>query len=76
MLADRRPDRQALTLPLNRVNSMYLRYLPPYCPQLNPIEGVWRKLKGFLMPRRCYNSLTELNAALKLGLKALNVTYV
>ncbi len=53
-----------------------LRYLPAYCPQLNLIEGVWRKLKGFLMPRRCYNSLTELNAALKLGLKALNVTYV
>ena len=45
---------------------LYLRYLPPYCPQLvldkaapsgpvrNPIEGIWRKLKGFLMPRRCY----------------------
>ena len=55
---------------------LYLRYLPLYCPQLSPIEGVWRRLKGFLMPRRCYNSLTELNAALKLGLKALNVTYV
>lgn len=55
---------------------LYLRYLPPYCPQLNPIEAVWRKLKGFLMPRRFYNSLTELNAALKLGLNALNVSYV
>lgn len=55
---------------------LYLRYLPPYCPQLNPIEGIWRKLKGFLLPRRCYNSLAELNAALKLGLKALNVTCV
>lgn len=55
---------------------LYLRYLPPYCPHLNPIEGVWRKLKGFLTPRRCYNSLDQLNAALKLGLKALNVTYV
>ncbi len=55
---------------------LYLRYLPPYCPQLNPIETTWRKLKGFLMPRRCYDSLSELNAALKLALKALNVTYV
>ena len=55
---------------------LYLRYLRPYCSQINPIEGVWRKLKGFLMPRRCYISLTELNAALKLRLKALNVTYV
>ncbi len=55
---------------------LYLRYLPAYCPQLNPIESVWRKLKSFLMPRRCYNTLNELKAALKLGLKALNVTYV
>jgi putative transposase len=55
---------------------LYLRYLPPYCPQLNPIETTWRKLKGFLMPRRCYDSLDQLNAALKLGLKALDVRYV
>ncbi len=26
--------------------------LPAYCPHLNLIEGVWRRLKGFLMPRR------------------------
>jgi len=51
---------------------LYLRYLPAYCPQLNLIEGVWRKLKGFLMPRRCYDTLKQLKAALKLGLKALN----
>ncbi len=55
---------------------LYLRYLPPYCPQLNPIEGVWRKLKGFLMPRRSYNTLRQLKAALELGLKALNVTVI
>lgn len=55
---------------------LYLRYLPPYCPQLNPIETTWRKLKGFLMPRRCYNSLDQLQAALKLGLKAFNAIYI
>jgi putative transposase len=55
---------------------LYLRYLPTYCPQLNPIEGVWRKLKGFLMPRRCYDTLNELQAALALGLKALNAINV
>ena len=27
---------------------LYLRYLPAYCPQLNLIESVWRKLKSFL----------------------------
>lgn len=31
---------------------LYLRYLPPYAPFLNLIEGVWKQIKGFLMPRR------------------------
>lgn len=50
---------------------LFLRYLPPYCPQLNLIETVWRKLKGFLMPRRCYDTLDQLREALKLALKSL-----
>ncbi len=29
-------------------------YLPRYSPHLNPMEGVWRQVKGFLMPRRHY----------------------
>jgi putative transposase len=37
--------------------------LPAYCPQLNLIEGVWRRLKGFLMPRRFYDSVWELKDA-------------
>lgn len=55
---------------------LYLRYLPSYCPQLNLIEGVWRKLKGFLMPRRYYNSLADLRKALLAALallKAVNL---
>lgn len=51
---------------------LYLRYLPTYCPQLNLIEGVWRKLKGFLMPRRCYDNHIQLQEAVRIGLKALN----
>ncbi len=37
--------------------------LPAYCPHLNPIEGVWRRLKGFLMFGRFYDSLAELKRA-------------
>ena len=37
---------------------------------MNPIEGMWRKLKGFLMPRRFYESLAELKRAV---LNALNL---
>jgi putative transposase len=46
-----------------QAKGLYLRYLPPYSPQLNPIEGFWRVLKGFLMPRRCYASLAQLRQA-------------
>ena len=50
---------------------LFLRYLPAYCPFLNVIEGVWRRVKGFLMPRRCYNLVVELREALLVALKAL-----
>ena len=50
---------------------LFLRYLPGYSPFLNLIEGIWRKVKGFLMPRRCYNSVEELREALRIALKAM-----
>lgn len=55
---------------------LYLRYLPTYCPQLNLIEGVWRKLKGFLMLRRCYDNLDQLREAVRIGLDALNAVAI
>ena len=55
---------------------LYLRYLPSYSPQLNLIEATWRKLKGFLLPRRCYDSLDQLRDAVRVGLKALNAVTV
>lgn len=50
------------------------RALPPaglLCPHLNLIEGVWRRLKGFLMPRRYYDSLAELKQAVLSALRLL-----
>jgi putative transposase len=58
-------------MPMWQAKDMFLRYLPAYAPELNPIEGVWRVVKGFLMPRRCYNSLAELREALLVALKAV-----
>ena len=55
---------------------LLLRYLPPYCPMLNRIETTWRVLKGFLMPRRCYDTVAELRAALLVALKALGATII
>ena len=43
--------------------NVFLRHLPPYCPHLNPIEAFWKRLKAFLLPRRCYDSLSQLKLA-------------
>ena len=51
---------------------VFLRYLPPYSPQLNPIETLWRVLKGFLLPRRLYTSLKDLKQAVFSALALLN----
>ena len=50
--------------------------LPSYCPHLNLIEGVWRRLKGFLMPRRFYDSVGELKQAVLHGLRLLEAVEV
>jgi len=49
--------------PLWQDKGLFLRYLPPYSPQLNPIEALWRVLKGFLLPRRLYSSIKDLKQA-------------
>jgi hypothetical protein len=40
-----------------------LVYLPPYSPELNPIEGLWRHVKHEEMPVRSYTTAAELQAA-------------
>ena len=50
--------------------------LPAYCPHLNLIEGVWRKLKGFLMPRRFYDCVAELKQAVLHGLRLLEAVEI
>lgn len=42
---------------------IFVRYLPPYCPHLNPIEALWKRLKALLLPRRCYDSVAQLKQA-------------
>ena len=45
---------QRLTLPTN----VRLVFLPPYCPELNPIERVWRDLKDDV----AWQQFADLNA--------------
>lgn len=56
--------------------AMRLYRLPAYCPHLNLIEGVWRRLKGFLMPRRFYDSVAELREACMCALRMLGAVEV
>lgn len=48
-----------------------LWFQPPYSPQFNLIETVWKKLKGFLLPRRCYDSREQLLEAVLAALDLL-----
>ena len=56
--------------------NVLLRYLPPYAPHLNPIEALWKHLKSFLLPRRCYDSVAQLKQALLEALHLLGAIRV
>ena len=48
-----------------------LWFQPPYSPQFNLIETVWKKRKSFLLPRRCYNNREDLKQGLLAALDIL-----
>jgi transposase len=45
-----------------------VEYLPPYAPDLNPLEGLWANLKGGELANRACRSLEELAAAAEQGI--------
>ena len=45
--------------------------LPRYSPHLNPVENIWRRVKGFLMPRRHYGGVEELRGAVAAAMERL-----
>ena len=44
-----------------------LQYLPPYAPELNPIELVWAYVKRNVLGNFCAWTLEELKARLRVG---------
>lgn len=62
--------------PLWEEQGVFLRYLPPYAPHLNPIEALWKHLKSFLLPRRCYDSVAQLKQAVLEALSLLGAIRV
>lgn len=51
--------------------NIYLLKLPPYAPELNPIEHVWDELREKFFHNRVFASLDMLEDQLALGLKTL-----
>jgi len=51
-----------------------VKWLPPYCPDLNDIERTWRKLKASHASNFLFNSLDELVANVQKGIQELNAT--
>ena len=54
---------------------LYLLFLPPYCPELNLIEILWRKIKYEWLPFSAYRSFKDLSEALDEVLKGVGSKY-
>jgi putative transposase len=48
-------------------SGIYLYFLPPYSPELNLIESVFRQVKHQEIPQRSFTTRTELRDAVELG---------
>lgn len=56
-------------------DGMYLLFLPPYSPELNLIEILWRKLKYEWLPLSAYESFKDLKEELEDTLKEIGSKY-
>jgi len=55
---------------------LYLFFLPPYCPHLNKIETLWRKIKYEWLSIRDYRSTKTLNKKLNHIFKTYGLNYL
>jgi len=58
----------AAALPALAAAGVTLYYLPPYSPELNRIEDLWRQTKYHELPVRSYRTLADLRAAVERAL--------
>jgi transposase len=54
---------------------LYVKFLPPYCPELNLIELLWRKIKYDWLPLEAYQTFKTLTASLFNVLKGIGSEY-
>jgi len=63
---------KALVVPRN----IHIVLLPPYSPELNPVEQLWRYMKSKIIKNRIYESLEELYSEVAALLNNLHPTLV
>ena len=54
---------------------LFVKFLPPYCPELNLIELLWRKIKYEWLPLNAYHNFKTLTASLFDVLKGIGSKY-
>ena len=57
-------------------DKLQVKWLPPYCPDLNDIERTWRKLKRSHASNFLFNSLDELVENVEHGIEELNASII
>jgi transposase len=62
-------------LPYWKKKGLILKYLPPYSPELNLIEILWRRIKYTWLPFSAYECLNALNEALETILSRVGSEY-
>ena len=58
---------------LKAPDNIYLLKLPPYAPELNPIEHVWDELREKFFHNRVFHNLDALEEQLAMALKTLEM---
>lgn len=53
-------------------NNITIEYLPPYSPELNPVEKLWKWLKAETIHNFIYNSIEELSEAIEKSYQKLD----
>ena len=66
MIYDQAPSRSksALEIP----EQIFVETLPPYCPQLNPVEHIWDELREKYFPNLIFDDMAQLEKTLIEGL--------
>jgi transposase len=62
-------------IPYWKKQGLVIKYLPPYCPELNLIEILWRRIKYTWLPFSAYGCLNALSKALEAILSHVGSKY-